>query len=195
MTPPAPKPWWQHLLEALAGFWTDAQLARAGAGPEALRASVTTLQDLPTGYDRVAEEARERAAVVAYMRSQVGDRYKYGAEILPGQEAAAVEGDCSEYNEAGFRVAGKHMPDGVVNQRAYCRPIKVAAIKPADLICLKPNAKGIPHVMVCTGEGTVIHALGGVGVVEQPIGQWLGHPRFDGAWRHPEWMRPPEDRA
>jgi cell wall-associated NlpC family hydrolase len=191
----APKAWWDHLLEALAGLWTDAQLARAGAGPEALRGAVSTQQDLPTGYDRVSEEARERAAVVAYMRSQVGDRYKYGAEILPGQEADAQEGDCSEYNEAAFRVAGKPIPDGVVNQRAFCRRIRVEAIKPADLLCLAPNAKGIPHVMVCTGEGTVVHALGGVGVVEQPIGSWLAHPRFDGAWRHPEWMRPPEDRA
>jgi hypothetical protein len=179
----------------LTGQLIEQRLEAAGADDAAVAGAVTGRVDLPSGYDRVAEEERERAAVVAYMRSQVGDRYKYGAEILPGHEAEAQEGDCSEYNEAAFRVGGKVMPDGVVNQRAFCRRIRVEAIKPADLICLKPNAKGIPHVLVCTGEGTVVHALGGVGVVEQPIEPWLNHPRFDGAWRHPEWMRPAEDRA
>lgn len=188
--------WVERLFEFLAGMLTKVELSKLTTDDKAIAGAVTIAVTPPTFSEtRDVEEDRQRATVVAYMRSQKGDKYKYGAEILPGHEYEAEQGDCSEYNEAAFRVAGKFMPDGVVNQRAHCRRVKTEALKPADLVILKPNAKGIPHVMVCSGEGTVIHALGGVGVVEQPIWDWLNHVRFDGVWRHPEWARPPEERA
>ena len=188
----AHKPWWDWLLEFLAGAMTKQQL---GPLPPGTPAATWQTPIAATGYDRTIEEDRQRAAVVAYMRSQVGDRYTYGAEILPGHEAEAETGDCSEYVEAAYRVAGLMIPDGVVNQRAYCRPVRAECARPGDLYILGPNAKGIPHVLVYSGQGTVIHALGGKGVVEQPADQWLTHPRFEGVRRHPDWMRPPEDRA
>lgn len=157
------------------------------------KGSVGVSMELGSGYDREAEEKQQRGAVVAYMRSQIGDPYKYGAEIQPGHEAEATAGDCSEYVEAAFRVAGLYIPDGCVNQKAHCRRVK--APKLGDLLILKPNKNGIPHVMVCTDDGSVIHALGGVGVVEQPLIQWADHVRFDGYYRHPDFSLPVEERA
>jgi hypothetical protein len=42
------KPWWEYLLELLAGLLTKGQLEAAGAGPDALQGAATTMLDLPT---------------------------------------------------------------------------------------------------------------------------------------------------
>ena len=42
------KPWWQYLLDLLAGLWSKGQLEAAGASPDPLQAAVTTQIDLPT---------------------------------------------------------------------------------------------------------------------------------------------------
>ena len=192
------KPWWLDLLETIfGGQAADAamrqQAGRAGLHPPAGAAFPVVSVPLGSGYDRKAEEWRQRAAVVSYLRSQLGDPYVYGKEIMPGHESEADGGDCSEYVEAAYRVAGLVIPDGCVNQRPYCRRVK--APKAGDLIFLNPNKNGIPHVLTCTGEGTVVHALGGKGVVEQPLSIWELHQRFAGFYRHPSFMCPMEERA
>lgn len=192
----APKPWWQHLLEALAGLWTDSQLARAGAGRDALRGSVSTLQDLPTGYDLASEEEPVRRAIVAFLEANVGDPYTYGAEIRL-DDPDPDTGDCSEYGEQAYVRAGKHYPDGVVNQRAHCRGRRVAQPKPGDPFFLRPNKNGIPHTGYYVGDGMIIHADGGAArkVVKVPMAWAEAHPRFEGWFRHPELAWPQEDRA
>ena len=60
------KPWWEYLLEALAGLFTKGQLEAAGAGPDAIQSAVTTMIDLPTlsglqGPPPGLEESRDLA--------------------------------------------------------------------------------------------------------------------------------------
>ena len=176
---------WKWVFDLMAAALTKENLARAGAGTEALGGAVTTQIALGSGFDADAEEMARRNQIVSFARLQIGKPYKYGAEVKPGQEGYAEAWDCSECVEGSYRVAGLMIPDGVVNQRAYCQ--RVSRPLPGDLICLDPNKKGIPHVLICSGEGTVIHALGGVGVVEQPLEQWTAHARFAGYYRHPDF--------
>lgn len=44
----APKPWWQTLLEVLAGLWTKQQLGQVSGDREAVSGAATALVDLPT---------------------------------------------------------------------------------------------------------------------------------------------------
>jgi len=144
-----------------------------------------------TGYDRGTEEREQRAAVVASMRADLGDSYKFGVEVAKGEESDLW--DCSEKVQDAYSDAGKEMPDGAQYQYNFCRP--VVSDKPGDLGFLwSDERKVIGHVMVFTGDGTVIHAVGGRGVVEDDAGRWTGHARFRGIRRHPDFARPEEDR-
>lgn len=187
----------KQLLELCAGLlggqMTGQALERAGAGPDAMKASVTTDLDLPTGYDRDSEEGRQRAAIVARARSHIGRKYKLGAEIKPGQDDADYT-DCSEEVEDDYRAAGKHIPDGSNYQYDFCRPVRHG--EAGDLHFLWSDKWGrIGHVMIDSGEGTVIHALGGVGVCEEPLSKYTSHRRYKGCRRHPDFARPKEDRV
>jgi cell wall-associated NlpC family hydrolase len=184
------------LLNLLRGWLlsqaTEQQLAAGGIGGRV----VTVHQDISaTGYDRQAEETRQRQAIVAFARSQKGKPYRYAIEALPKYEAEAPAWDCSELVEASFRVAGLTMPDGCAYERPFCRPVKLHGPAPGgDLIFLEPNQHGIPHVLLHSGDGTVVHAVSGRGVVEDPVSMWETHPRYAGTFRHPDFQRPPEDR-
>lgn len=169
------------LENLLLGGMTDRALASAGAESNSLKATLKV--GLPTGYDRASEEAAQRNAAVFFMRSQLGKGYRLGAEVKPGQEAAATEWDCSEETEAAARVAQwqPRLPDGAQAQYDFCRPIDFP--QAGDLGFLWSEVRGcIGHVMMATGQGTVIHAVGGRGVVEDPVHRWENHPRWRG-WR------------
>ena len=164
-------------------------LGRPGNPP----AGVSVEVELGSGYDALAEEDRQRAAIVAFMRSQLGKHYRLGAEVEPGKEADAPEWDCSEAVEAAYRVAGvPGMPDGSPYQFDACVPVK--APKPGDLGFLWSDKWGrIGHVMVYIGSGYVIHAVGGRGVVEDPVSRWLESSRWKGWRRFRPFLCPPED--
>lgn len=189
------KTWWERLLDLLASALTSKELERMGAGPEAMKGAFTTMVSLPSfGEPVAAEEGRQRAAVVEFMRSQLGKRYELGSEVQPGHEDEAQSWDCSESVEAAYRVAGLPMPDGAQFQYDACQP--VPAPKPGDLGFLWSDKRGmIGHVMVCSTEETVIHAVGGRGVVEDPTLTWEHHVRWRGWRRHVDFARPPEDRV
>lgn len=182
-----------HLLNILADLFAKQELREAGGTPAQLDRAVTLSVPLGSGYDRQAEEDRQRAAAVAYLRSKIGTPYLLGAEVAPGGEAEAGLLDCSEAVEVAYRVAGLAIPDGSPYQYEHCRP--VIAPKPGDLGFLYSENWGrIGHVMVATAEGTVLHAVGGRGLVEDPVSLWEGIPRWRGWRRHPDWARPAEDR-
>lgn len=182
------------LLGLLAGMFTKERLRQAGAGEEALAYAATARLDLPTfGEPSGAQEDRGRAAVVAFMRSQAGKPYHLGVEVQPGRESDASEWDCSELVEAAYRTAGMSIPDGSPSQYMYCRPTSVP--KAGDLHFLWSEKWGrIGHVLVDSGEGTVLHAMGGRGVVEDPAYQWTSHARYRGCRRHPDFALPREER-
>ena len=149
--------------------------------------------DLGSGYSVEDDEALKRAKIVNFARSQQGKPYKFGIEIDPDKAADAVAWDCSEFTSVAYQSAASlTLPDGCVYQQAFCQ--KVNTQKPADLIFLGPNKNGIRHVLMLTGDGTVIHAKGGVGVIEEDASSWLAHIRFEGVYRHPEFSRGQEDR-
>lgn len=188
------KPWYVYLAELLAGLWTKEQLGRAGAGPEALQGAVAVMVDPPTfGEPPAAEEARQRAAIVAFCRGELGKPYTYGTEHPLGEPAD--DWDCSELSHHAYNgPAALPLSDGARFQ--YAETQAVVSGRAGDLHFLWSDKLGyIGHVMVDTGEGTVVHAVAGRGVVEDPLERWTGHARYRGVRRHVAFARPPEDRA
>lgn len=185
----------KELLAGLAKMLYEFLLGRLSAPQGTDPATVqTAIVELGSGYDRQAEEDDQRRKIIEFMRSQKGKRYQLGIEVQPGHEADAAAWDCSEAVEAAYRLAGLLIPDGSNYQYDHCQAVKTP--KAGDLGFLWSDKWGrIGHVMVCTGLGTVIHAMGGRGVVEDVQGWAEGHPRFRGWRRHPDFSRPPEDRA
>lgn len=186
--------WVEELFKIMTGGFTKDKLRQAGAGDDAISGAITTAVDLPTGYNAAHEENNIRTNIVQFCRSELGKPYKLGIEILPGREADSPATDCSELVEMCYRMAGVTIPDGSNFQYDFCQKVHIG--KAGDLHFLwSEKWSRIGHVMVDTGEGTVVHAVAGRGVVEDPLIQWTGHPRYRGVRRHPEFSRPPEDRA
>lgn len=177
------KQWHEYLFEFLAGL-----LARPkGSSGEV----VTTVMDLGSGYSADHEESIKRQLVVDFALRQMGKPYVWATEV--GSKPGEARGwDCSELVEVAYREAGMMMPDGSWNQKAYCH--RVASPNPGDIGVLKPNAKGIGHVMIADGCGNVIHAISPRGVVQDPQGMWTTHARWDGWYRHPEFKCLPGSR-
>jgi len=166
------KPWYEHLFDLLLSLMTKSSL-----GPGAVSGSMV----LPTGYSREADEAGQRAKIVAYCRRQMGKPYLLGAEVSPGEEGEVESWDCSELTEAAYRLAGQDLPDGA--QQQYDATRVILSPLEGDLGFLWSDERGkIGHVMVYAGHGALIHAVGGRGVVEDPASNWEMHPRWRG-WR------------
>lgn len=193
MNSPTSKPWYVWLFNILTGLLTKQGLAQAAPGASMATASLP----LGSGYDRLAEEDRKRAAIVAFMEANVGDPYTYGAEIRLDDPDPAT-GDCSEYTEQAYLRAGLGYPDGVVNQVAFCAHRRVLEPKPGDPFFYSPNpATGIPHTGIYVGDGMVIHAKGRPErrVIKVTRAEVEAHPRFLGWFRHPDLSWPLEERA
>lgn len=189
------RPWYVWLMDLLAGAFTKERLGGLTSDKDAVAGALTGQVALPTlSGDRDSEDDAKREAMVAFMRSSVGDDYVFGAEIRD-DEADPKAGDCSEYMEAAHHRAGLEYPDGCVYQKAFMRGRRVRAPKPGDAFFYGPNQQGIPHTGMYEGGGWCIHALGGKGVVRQPLVEVEGHPRFEGWWRHPDLAWPAEERA
>ncbi len=188
------KAWWEILAEILSSLLTKERLRDAGLTSGESAKGVAVGISLGSGYDREAEEREQRQKIVDFLRSQIGKPYLLGAEVPAGHEADASDWDCSELGESAYRVAGLVMPDGSNYQFDHCRPI--AEPKAGDPSFLWSDKWGrIGHVMYYTGDGTLIHAVGGRGVVEDPVAKWEANARFRGWRRHPDFMRPLEERA
>lgn len=184
---------WEKVFGFMSGIVIKEDLSRVGASPGATSGTFS-MPIASTGYDAMSEESRIRASIVAFMRTQLGMKYRLGAEILNGHEDEATETDCSESTESAYRAGGKFLPDGAQQQYDFCQPIKNAL--PGDLGFLWSDKRGkIGHVMMYTDIGTFIHAVDGRGVVEDPIAMWENHPRWRGKRRHIDFARPIEERG
>lgn len=167
--------WHKELHDFLLGLLTKQKVP----------GGVTFSMELGSGYDKDAEEAEQRAKIVSFCRAQLGKPYKLGSEITNPAEALAW--DCSELTELAYKRAGLGLPDGAVYQFNFCRPSTARA---GDLWFLwSDTRKMIGHVGIYTGEGTVVHAMAGRGVVEDPVSQWENHVRFRGTRRHPDFSQ------
>ena len=148
--------------------------------------------ELGSGYSQEEDEAQKRLLVLRYARAQLGKPYKLGAEVNPGDEPTLL--DCSELVQCAYRDgAGLDCVDGCIYQQAQFHRVK--SPQPGDLIFLGPSVKGTRHVMIVSGPGLVIHAKGGVGVIEESDHAYTTSPRFQGYFRYPDFARKPEDRA
>lgn len=189
------KSWPERILDSLLGGYVEAAAGKVASDivPGSGLGTVVPFGGVSDGA-HAAKEAAQRAAIVAFCRGELGKPYLLGVEGDPGERMDAW--DCSEITQHAYAAAGLSLCDGSNFQHDFCLPIQTEASKAGDLHFLWSDKWGrIGHVMVDSGDGTLLHALGGKGVVEQPKDQWLSHPRYRGARRHPEFSRPPEDRA
>jgi len=186
-------PWWAEALrDFFLGMRTEDALRAAIAPGAEVVGMVTKEIEIGSGYSVAEDEARKRAQIVAFMRSQIGKTYKLGAEVKPYTDSEVW--DCSEITEQAYGRVGLSLPDGSPYQFEACQPVRSPLA--GDLGFLWSDAwKRIGHVLVYTGEGTVVHAVGGRGVVEDPRGVWEVHTRWRGWRRHVDFARGPEDRA
>lgn len=103
------KPWWEQLVDLLAGFLTERDLAAAGAGPAALAGSVTGRLDLGTGYSAEAERSKNVMLLLAACDKARGNPAWRPGQPSPGDthcngNADEVATDCG-YDRL-------HGPDG-----------------------------------------------------------------------------------
>lgn len=182
--------WAKFLRDFFLGMRTEDALRQHLTGDAKIATGVLGIE--ATGYSVSEDEAQKRAQIVAFMRSQLGKSYKLGHEVKFYEDSELW--DCSEITENAYRRAGLSLPDGSPYQYEHCQPIKSPLA--GDLGFLYSDKWGrIGHVLAYTGEGTVIHAVGGRGVVEDPRGMWEVHARWRGWRTHPDFSRPKENRA
>lgn len=128
------------------------------------------------------EEQEARGVIVEYARKQIGKKYRLGVEVPLGAESSPAW-DCSELFEAAYYRAKLRIPDGSNYQYAHCLPIQKP--EPGDLGFLWSDKwDRIGHVMGYIGNGRVIHAVGGRGVVEDDAKPWESSVRWRGWRRH-----------
>jgi cell wall-associated NlpC family hydrolase len=92
-----------------------------------------------------------RGDVVMAALSQVGTRYKYGAEA-PGKAL-----DCSALTQHAHRAAGVQIPRVSTAQRKAAKPVHPKKAKPGDLVFfkIKPNQY---HVGLMVDKKRFVHA-------------------------------------
>ena len=140
---------------------------------------------LGSGYDRGADEEKQRENIVEFCRNQLGEKYVFGKEVT-GKDSD--EWDCSEMVEAAYRDSQITICDGAQGQYDFCKPANTPLA--GDLGFLWSDKRNmIGHVMVSSGQGTVVHAVGGRGVVEDPVEMWVTHPRWRGWRRHRDFIQ------
>lgn len=180
------KPWYEHLFWELVSMITKRGLP-AGA------ATVGVVP--PTGYDREAEETLQRQRICAWAALQVGKPYRLAVEV-GYDEADPHEWDCSELAENAYRRNGLVLPDGSNYQYDYCRPVNEPLAGDLGFVWSEVWNR-IGHVVMYMGDGSCIEARGKPISRVQIVGRhtWEGHARWRGWRRHPDFMRPPEDRV
>ena len=118
-------------------------------------------------------------------QSLLGKPYAWGASVLYD---APEKFDCSSLTSYLYKESGVQIPRVVVDQYVWGKEITQEELQPGDLIFSKtlrkenpahtetvdfmkgtPVAGGISHVGIYMGDGKVIHAADGKGVVEETI--------------------------
>ena len=123
----------------------------------------------------------------AQLLTQVGDNYVYGAEVDlndPNPKAHGRPLDCSEGTQwAAYRV-GIFLPDGAMNQLAYCRQhgtIMSLAEARRTVGALLFHGPSSPHVAVSLGNNSTVEARNR----RDGVGVWGGADRRN--FTHAAW--------
>lgn len=123
---------------------------------------------------------------VGHLKSQVGDRYVYGAEVDlndPDPKAHGKPFDCSEITQWSAYQTGLYLPDGAMNQREYCRShgtLYSAAHGLATFGSLLFHGPSGPHVATSLGNGWCVEAANS----SKPVGVYRATGR---PWTHAGW--------
>lgn len=112
--------------------------------------------------DGPVSEADMRAQIVAHARQFLGCPYCWGGCSAhdPSETSALTGFDCSGLVYKLFQVAGKSVPRNSRSQFFFAVPCKPAELEAGDLIFRSEPAVSphVSHVMLYTGEGTIIEA-------------------------------------
>ena len=92
-----------------------------------------------------------RGKVVTAALSQIGTRYKYGAEA-PGKAL-----DCSALTQHAYRVAGVRIPRVSTDQRKAATPVQPEKAQPGDLMFFRIR-RGLHHVGIMVDDKRFAHA-------------------------------------
>jgi cell wall-associated NlpC family hydrolase len=101
--------------------------------------------------ETVSNGGGARDKVVAAALSQIGTRYKYGAQS-PGKAL-----DCSALTQHAYRVAGVRIPRVSTDQRRAATPVQPAKAQPGDLVFFKMR-RGLHHVGLMVDDKRFVHA-------------------------------------
>ena len=93
--------------------------------------------------------APERAAAEAM--KQVGAPYRYGGANPNGF-------DCSGLVLYSYRQAGVTLPHNTEQQRHLGKRVKLAELRPGDLLFFDQQGKKNGHVAIYVGKGEMVHA-------------------------------------
>lgn len=106
-----------------------------------------------TGGGTTSETALDgaRGQVVTAALSQIGTRYKYGAQT-PGKAL-----DCSALTQHAYRLAGVKIPRVSTDQRKAATPVQPAKAQPGDLVFFKIRP-GLNHVGLMVDDKRFVHA-------------------------------------
>jgi len=105
--------------------------------------------DTAPGAARPTAQLSDDAAMHA--QKMVGRPYKYGG-------ASPAGFDCSGLVMYSYKLAGLALPHNTDRQRAASRAIKVADLRPGDLVFFNQEGKRYGHVGIYTGNGKFVHA-------------------------------------
>lgn len=97
----------------------------------------------------VSQAAADRAAGAAY--KMVGRPYRYGG-------ASPAGFDCSGLVHYSYRQAGVALPRATEAQLAAARRVKLAELRPGDLLFFNQEGKRFGHVGLYLGNGRFVHA-------------------------------------
>lgn len=104
-----------------------------------------------TGGTKETSTVSARGKVVTAALSQIGTRYKYGAES-PGKAL-----DCSALTQHAYSAAGVQIPRVSTDQRKSATPVHLAKVKPGDLVFFRIR-RGLHHVGVMIDDKRFAHA-------------------------------------
>jgi len=89
--------------------------------------------------------------VVVAALSELGTRYKYGAQS-PGKAL-----DCSALTRYAYSAAGVAIPRISTDQRRSSTPVRLAKVQPGDLVFFKIRP-GLSHVGLMVDQKRFVHA-------------------------------------
>lgn len=118
----------------------------------------------------------------------LGTPYAYGGTDRKGVDCSGLV--MNVFNDA----LSIKLPRSSAQQQEYCQPIDIKDISVGDLLFFSPSGKGIGHVGLYIGSGSMIHASNS-GVVVTPLeSQWV-QKRFHSAGRVASYWATVTDEA